>query len=147
MVLLLCLHYFQLQTLQLGWTDIKNKALILPRCLLTTPWISFAGSPTSVVPRTLQIIPANNNNNRQVHALCSSLPYSKDLLLPALLSLLLFSQPRVPGFVCALNLMLLLQLERKQTHTLGNEMSLSLLEVPAKAWARMLEVFDLPCCC
>lgn len=99
------------------------------------------------MPRTLQIIPANNNNNRQVHALCSSLPYSKDLLLPALLSLLLFSQPRVPGFVCALNLMLLLQLERKQTHTLGNEMSLSLLEVPAKAWARMLEVFDLPCCC
>lgn len=141
---------FLASNVAIGMDRYKNKPLILPRCLLTTPQIFFAGSPTSAVPCTLQIIPANNNNIiiTQVHAPCSSLPYSKDLLLPVLLSLLLFLQTRVPGFACALNLMLLLQLERKQTRTLGNEMSLPLLEVPAKAWAWKLEVFDLlPCRC
>lgn len=64
------------------------------------------------------------------------LPNSSDLLLPALLSLLLFLQTCVSEFKFALALALFNQMERGLTYTLGNEMSPSLLEhliLPAQA--------------
>lgn len=58
----------------------------------------------------------------------SSFPCSTDLFLTMLLSLLLFWQARVPGSAYALNLMLLIQLERNHIYSLGSEVGLCFLK-------------------
>lgn len=111
----------------IGMDRFKNKALILPRRLLPTPWISFAGSPAGAVPRTLQaILPVPPSAGPTLGS--SSFPCSTDLFLTMLLFLLLFWQARVPGSAYTLNLMLLIQLGRKHIYSLGSEVGLHLLK-------------------
>lgn len=79
------------------------------------------------MPGSLQIFPVSPLII-QVRTLCSSLPYSLDVFSHSLLSFLCFSQTLMPGFEWVVTLTWLICLERKQTYTPGNYMSLSLLK-------------------
>lgn len=79
------------------------------------------------MPGSLQIFPVSPLII-QVRTLCSSLPYSLDVFSHSLLSFLRFSQTLMPGFEWVVTLTWLICLERKQTYTPGNYMSLSLLK-------------------
>lgn len=129
MVLLLCLSYFWLQTLELEWTDLKIRLWSCQDvcCPHRGSLLLVSFSPAGAVPRTLQaILPDPPSAGPTLGS--SSFPCSTDLFLTMLLFLLLFWQARVPGSAHTLNLMLLIQLGRKHIYSLGSEVGLHLLK-------------------
>lgn len=127
MVLLLCLCYFWLQTLELDWTDIKIRLWSCQDvCCPHHGSLLLVVQPALCHAPLRQSLPVPPNAGPTLGS--SSFPCSTDLFLTVLLSLLLFWQAHVPGSAYALNLMLLIQLERNHIYSLGSEVGLRFLK-------------------